>query len=142
MRRWPMNIALAGVAALVASVLVVMQWGNRRRAKALPDIADESFLQTYRDRFETADDAVVLKERNYIAKLLGIPAQKLTPQQAFKELEGHASLSYDVALGDLASDIDNAYKNTGLRAPSVFPATVGEAIDALVRARRASRQAS
>jgi hypothetical protein len=135
--RWLVSIAWA-VAVGVASVLVMMRWGNRRRAKALPDVSDREFLRMYHERFAPGDEAVVLRERNYIARLLGVPTPKLTPAQAFSELERYSSLSYHVALGDLASDIDAAYRKAGLKSPSVFPPTVGEAIDALREVRAAA----
>lgn len=111
---------------------------KRRRAKNLPDISDEGFLRIYKRKFADPD-AIVLEERRSIASHIGLPARKLSPAHVFKELSKYTGFvgEYEVGMGDLESERMELCERAGVEKPSPFPATVGELIHEVVKAKLA-----
>jgi len=130
-----MSLILVSFTALAVGAVVYINWLNSRSAKALPSISDNEFLLMYKANFDTPDEAV-LQERTYLAKTLGLPRDKLAPNQTLADLEKYSRLGFHVALGDLHNDLLSlSASQTPKRA---FPTSVGEVIHELAQAHRQS----
>ena len=121
-----------GVGVAVTSLLV-----KRLNLKKVPDLGDSAFVNLYRQGFAGDADAVI-RERKFIAKVLGFPYQKLRPNQDFRELSKLAGFdtSYEVGMSDLEDELIELTQRAGINRPPEFPGTVGELISALVTARK------
>jgi hypothetical protein len=123
-------LLLLGVTAAVASYLV-----KTRQARTLANISDDEFIRLYQRRFPDSTESV-LKLRTFVAKHLALPPEKLTPEQTFKELAKHTGFAgeYEVGMGDLESELIEAFEQAGLEPPKTFPITVAEYIHEMLRA--------
>jgi len=124
-------LILGGLGVAAASLLF-----KKRRLPQLPDIPDEEFLKLYET--SPSERMRVLEGRRFIAKHLGLPAHKLSPEQKFEWLAQFTGFAaeYEVGMGDLEDELIELRTRAGLKAPSPFPATVGELVHEIVEARR------
>ena len=127
-------LILGGLGVVTASFLF-----KRRKLPQLPDVADEQFLKLYKVRFG-ASEASILEGRHFVAKHLGLPDRKLSPEQKFEWLAQFTGFAteYEVGMGDLEDELNELCADAGLKPPSQFPATVGELIHEITRAKVAS----
>lgn len=117
-------------------VAIVSLLAKRRSFQRLPDLDDGEFVSVYKQDFD-GDDAAVIRERKFIAKVLGVPHPKLWPNHRFKELSKlHFDVGYEVGTSDLEDILIELCQRAGIEEPSGFPGTVGELIFALVTARK------
>jgi len=102
---------------------------KRKRLRQIPEISDQEFLRVYRTKFGTPEE-IVLRERRYLGKVLGIPDQKLSPEQTLKGLSKHGGLiEFQVGMGDLDSDLIDLLDRAGVESKDFTPPpTVGELI--------------
>ena len=123
-------LLLIGVTAAAASYLI-----RTRQTRTLPSISDDEFVKLYQRRFADSIESV-LKLRTFIAKHLALPPEKLAPHHTFKELAKHTGFAgeYEVGMGDLESELIEAFERAGLEAPKTFPNTVAEFIHEMLRA--------
>ena len=87
---------------------------------------------------EFSDPApIVLEQRRVVAKHVGIPAEKLAPSHTFKQLARYTGFAgeYEVGMGDLEDELIELFERTSLERPEAFPATVGEFIHEVLRAK-------
>jgi hypothetical protein len=128
-------LLLGGAALAAASTLF-----KARKAKELPDISNQEFLNVYRLRFNGLDNAV-LAERSAIAECLGVPYQKLSPTQTFKSLSKYTGFitEYEIGMSDLGDELAHRYEQAGLKTPESFPETVGEFIHEIINATKKSK---
>jgi hypothetical protein len=119
---------------ICASVAAAVFVTDRFRMR-LPDIADEKFVRLY--QVEHADDrALIIEERRYLARTLGVSYLKLSPQQTWQQLRPPSALfGFDVGLADVEDDLRKALTHAGLSFPGRLPPTVGETIHQFLRAR-------
>ena len=127
-------LILAGLGVATAPFLF-----KRRKLPQLPDVADEQFLKLYKVRFG-ASEASILEGRHFVAKHLGLPDSKLSPEQKFEWLSQFTGFAteYEVGIGDLEDELNEMLADAGLKAPSSFPTTVGELIHEIAKAKDAS----
>ena len=124
-------LIIGGLGVAAASFLF-KQWKLPR----LPDVNDDQFLRLYKMRFDTLDSRI-LEGRNFIAKRLGLPENKLSPEQEFAWLSQFTGFAteYEVGMGDLEDEFNQMCADAGLKVPSSFPATVGELIHEIAKAK-------
>jgi hypothetical protein len=126
-----MWLLLGGVGVAIIQVLA-----KRRSFQRLPDVDDGEFLSVYKRGFD-GDDAAVIRERKFIAKVLGVPHLKLRPNHRFEELSKlRFDVGYEIGMSDLEDILIELRQRTGIDAPSDLPETVGELIFALVTVRK------
>lgn len=125
-------LLLGGVALATASELV-----KRRAAARLPDVPDEDFLRGYRRKFG-GPEAGVLEERKFVARHIGLPARKLSPEHRFGDLSKYTGFvsEYEVGVSDLEDELAELCQRAAVKPPPRFPATVGEYINEMLKARR------
>ena len=125
-----MWLLLGGVGVAIVSLLA-----KRRSFRKLPDLGDGEFVSIYKQRFD-GDGTAVIRERKFVAKILGVPHRKLRPDHRFKELSNlHFDVGYEVGMSDLEDILIELRQRAGIKEPLAFPATVGELIFALVTLR-------
>jgi hypothetical protein len=127
-------LIIGGLGVATASLLF-----KRWKLPSLPDVTDEQFLKLYKVRFNTPE-ALILGGRHFIAKHLGLPDRKLSPEQKFEWLAQFTGFAaeYEVGMGDLEDELNEICASAGLKAPLPFPATVGELIHEIAKAKEAS----
>ncbi len=115
---------------------------KKRRLRHLPDVSDDDFLEIFAGRFPDMPDVTVIHERRHIAGLIGMPVRKLSPDHAFEELSEYLNFlgSYDLAIGDLEDEISELFEDLGMEKPYHSPATVGELIYEIAKAKMISQR--
>lgn len=123
------GIVVAGIGALY----------RRIRARGLPDVPDEVFVERFQKNGLVASQELVLQERRNVASLLSIPAQKLSPEQTVDELRKEFAFFADFSVGanDLYDEAMEARQRVGLGEWVSPPDTVGEFLEGLMRGRHA-----
>ena len=118
------------MAAAAASYFV-----KTRQARTLSSITDDEFAKLYQRRFADSTDSV-LKLRRFVAKHLTLPTDKVAPDQSFKQLAKYAGFAgeYELGMGDLESELMEAFTRAGVEPPKTFPNTVAEFIHEMLRA--------
>lgn len=108
----------------------------RRRSGHLPDVPDEDFLRIFKKKFD-GRDSVVIEERNTVAGHIALPARKLSPEQKFSDLAKYAGFvgEYEVGMGDLEDRLIELCRRASMGNPNPFPATVGEYIQEVAKAK-------
>lgn len=110
----------------------------KRRIKKLPDINDEQFIKKFLAVYGGVTSEVIIRERDYLASQLGIACNKLDPNYTFddlsKHLEDHFG-SYSLAIGDIESSVSELFEKLGVKKPYKSPATIGELIYEIVKAK-------
>ena len=128
-------IQLVPLLLIGATIAAVSYLVRARQARTLTTISDDEFGKLYQRRFADSSEPV-LKQRVFVAKHLALPAEKLAPDQTFKELAKYTGFAaeYEVGLGDLEFELMEAYERAGLDPPKTFPNTVGEFIHVMLGA--------
>jgi len=123
-------LLLIGLTAAAASYLF-----KTRQIRTLPSVSDDEFARFYQRRFADSISSV-LKLREFVAKHLALPADRLAPDQTFKQLAKYTGFvgEYEVGMGDLESELMEAFARGGLPPPKTFPNTVAEFIHEMLRA--------
>jgi hypothetical protein len=123
-------LIMGGLGVAAASLLF-----KKRKLTQLSNVSDDTFLTRYESKFDPSGGKV-LEGRRFIAKHLGLPWQKLSPEQRFVWLSQFTGFvaEYQVGMGDLEDELGEMYSRAGLKAPAPFPATVGEFINEMVKA--------
>ena len=126
-------LLLVGLAVAAVGVLF-----RRATARRLPDVPDEVFVERIRRSYAGGRE-VVLKERCFVASLLSIPAQKLSPEQTIDELRRRFSFlaEFSVGANDLYDEAAEMRQASGLPGRESAPDTIGELIEDLARGREA-----
>lgn len=122
---------------VVAGLFLASGVLKRYRLRDHPEVSDDEFLRLYDERFTTPRTEVIEK-RNEIAKILGLPAGKLSPDDRIGDLAWRAGFfgSDSVALGDLDEKLAAMSKQAGLESPASRTMTVAEFISQTSAARR------
>ena|SRR5215217_1095509 len=122
-------VLLAGLALAAASELF-----KRRKLPELPSMSEEEFLRAYIEKFNRPE-AAVGEGRRLIANSLGLPYDKLSPDQRFEDLAKYSGFitEYEVGMGHLGDELTTLCERTGAEKPGPFPSTVGEYIHQLAR---------
>lgn len=125
-------IILIGLGVGLASVLII-----KRRAKTLPNVSDDIFLEKFNAAFPGVANEMVLHERKNVARQLGISCEKLDPAYTFDELSKYLNFlgSYDLAIGDLESTVSELFEKLGVEKPYRIPSNIGELIYEVVKAK-------
>ena len=105
----------------------------------LPDVTEDQFLRLHKIRFDTSENRI-LEGRHFVAKHLGLPDSKLSPEQKFEWLAQFTGFAteYEVGMGDIEDELNEICADAGLKVPSPFPATVGELIHEIAKAQDTS----
>jgi hypothetical protein len=120
---------------LLAVVWLTFGWLYRRaRLRRLPEISDREFLRRFSSRF-AAPPARVLTARRRVAKVLGLPEQKLSPEYKFDDLARRVQLLGDFGMGwdNLIEEVGDAASRAGLPRPE-WVETVGDLVAGLIQA--------
>ena len=109
---------------------------KRSKLPELPEISDEEFLRKYNTRFITTD-VMVLEGRKLVAEHLGIPYQKLSPDQNFERISRYTGFvtEYEVGISDLEDKLFDLCERVNTSPPDPFPETVGEFIYEIAKAK-------
>lgn len=112
---------------------------RRLKARRFPDVPEELFL----DRFHRHHEGVpnqVLHQRQRVASILGIPAQKLSPEHTLGELSLHFAFlaEFSIAVNDLYDEAAEMRRLQGLHARVSPPETIGELIEDLTETGKGS----
>lgn len=123
---------LLGCLAIVAA----SELYKRRNLSDLPEISDEEFLRMYNRRFITPD-VMVFEGRKLVAEHLGIPYQKLSPDQNFQRISRYTGFvtEYELGMSDLEDKLFDLCERVNISPPRPFPETVGEFINEMARAK-------
>lgn len=114
----------------------------KRKVKKLPDLSNDEFVNKYKGLYGDVSSEAVLQERDYLARLLEIPCQKLDPSYTFDELSKHLDDSfggYQLAIGDLESTISELFEKLGVQKPYNSPANIGECIRDIIKAKNVDK---
>jgi hypothetical protein len=111
---------------------------RRVRSRELPDVSDEVFVERIRRSYAGGTE-ILLKERRFVASLLSIPVQKLSPEQTIDELRRRFSFlaEFSVGANDLYDEAAEMRQAAGLPGRESPPDTIGELIEDLARGREA-----
>jgi len=119
-----MTPLLAIVAAVVTAGVALFAVRSRRAAMRLPSVSDEEFLTRW-GAVDRERSRGILRERDYVAKVLGVPADRLKADTTVAELRSYINpVRYEVARSDLADDVREK-----------LPETIGGIIDMLMQRR-------
>lgn len=121
------------IALCVVLVLIFWDWMVKRsRTSRKPETSDEDFLVACRGPNETGLDAIIIDKRRVIAKELGLPTEKLSPDDNLLMLRDRycTVVSGHLALGDLLEDLEHNSPESAALKPQAEPDTVREYIDA------------
>lgn len=131
-------LLLGGMGVAGASYLF-KSWSSR----TLKITSDEEFLRLYSKTYSDSAD-LVLQQRRIIAAHLGLPAERLAPDLTFKRLSSYAGFAgeYEVGMGDLEEELRELFQKASLKVSPSFPATIGELIHEIARAKGISRSGS
>jgi hypothetical protein len=124
-----LTVALLALSIGVAALGAVYR---RTRAKSLPSMSDDDFLSDFLNRHPvTAPPNVILAERRRVARVLGIPPERLTADQSEQLLSERLSffVHFSVAWNDLVDEAAEARQASGLGPRARPPLTVGEVIE-------------
>ena len=126
-------------ALLIVGVLAWVKLTKWGRLRGLPDVTDDAFVENYAKQFSTLREQVILGRRD-LARILGIPATKLSPDDRLQDVARRAGFfgSDSVALNDLDEELLTVFKEAGLEKPAARATTVAEAIHQLSTARSVS----
>ena len=105
---------------------------SRLRASAFPSISDDEFVREFIARHPVAAaPATILKERRRIARILGIPPDRLAPGQSGEALSSRLTFlaEFSIAWNDLADDAAEAREASGLGPREPPPQTIGELLE-------------
>lgn len=127
-------LIIGGIGVATASFLF-----KKLKLPRLPDVSDDQFLRLQKIRFDTPE-ARILEGRHFVARHLGLPDSKLSPEHKFEWLSQFTGFAteYEVGMGDLEDELNEMCGDAGLKAPSSFPGTVGELIHEIAKAKDAS----
>jgi hypothetical protein len=112
---------------------------RRLRAKSLLRVSDEEFISVFLARQEvSASREAILEGRRYIARVLGIPIAKLSPEHTVEFLSARFSYlaEFSVAWNDLHDEAEEARDAAGLDRREVCPTTIGELLEDILLARK------
>jgi len=116
--------------ALVAIVTVAIGSLYRfRRARSLPDISDEEFLERYSLQYPS-ENRDIARVRRRIASILNIPYLKLAPDQQLDELSRRFEFLCEFSVGwsDLEDEVRELRRERGADEDAGQPVTVGELV--------------
>lgn len=128
------------MAFVLIAFLLTWDWlVKRRRVTRRAELSDEDFLNAYGLQRDAAKDTEILEVRRQIARELGLPSAKLTPDDKLAELRDHFSLvgNGDLALADLFEDLEAAAGKPVTARSRHMPETVREYIAAFLDRSRA-----
>ena len=127
-------IVLLGILVAIGGVVY-----RRFRAKGIPTISDEEFLSAFVARHKvSASREAILKERRSIARMLGVPFEKLAPEQTAEFLSARFDFIGDFSIGwnNLYDEAVEAREAAGLDRRDVCPTTVGEFLEDILLPRK------
>jgi len=112
----------------------------KRKTKYLPNVSDDIFYEKFNTVFPGIPKEYVLLERNNVAKRLDISFEKLDPSFTFDMLSKHLNLlgNYDLAIGDLESEVSELFERLGVKKPYKSPSNIGELIFEIIEAKKRS----
>jgi hypothetical protein len=118
---------ILGVSLVGVSCLGAMWWLRQRHFRELPRIGDAEFAAQMSKAFGT-DPIAVTVERKHIARVVGVPFEKLRPDTRFADvIAGRFDVSTRVGLGHLEDDFVELSDQA--RVPrQALPPSVGELI--------------
>jgi hypothetical protein len=127
-------LLLVGLLIAVAGLLF-----RRLKARRLPDVPEALFLDRFHRRHEGVPERV-LHQRKRVASILGIPAQKLSPEHTLGELSRHFAFlaEFSVAVNDLYDEAAEARRLQDLHPRVSPPETIGELIEDLAEGGKGS----
>lgn len=126
-----------GLGLVLLSVILV-----KRKVKKLPDLSNDEFVNKFKDLYGEASSEAVLQERDYLARQLEIPCQKLDPSYTFDELSKHLDDSfgsYQLDIGDLENTVSELFEKLGVKKPYKSASTIGELIYEIIKAKTAQQ---
>jgi hypothetical protein len=134
-------LLIVAVATAAAALGIVYK---RLNIRGLPTMTDRDFLRSYWKLNEASiDPQRVLRERELVASVLGVPRERLTPDQTKEDLRRLElfSTDFEVAWSDLLDELAEDRRAAGLplgKTPETLGAVVCAfaEVDAAVRSRR------
>ena len=109
---------------------------RRHQAKHLESLSGAEFLERFSQRLAAPADRV-LRERNRVARIFGIPQEKLSPEQSIEELSKRFGYLTDFMVGwdCLADEIIELRESAGTDTNLGLPSTVGQLVAELAQLR-------
>jgi hypothetical protein len=126
-------LLLVGLVVVAVGILF-----RRARARQLPDVSEDLFLERFQRHHEGARDHV-LAERRRVASSLGTPVGKLSPEQTLDELSRRFGFlaEFSVAINDLYDEAAEMRQLAGLVTRDSLPDTIGDLVEDLAKGREA-----
>lgn len=118
---------------------------RHRRAQGLEDVTDEEFLNRFYTAFpHSISRYFILQGRNRVASILGIPAEKLAPEQHLSDLSKRFEYlgQFSVGWTDLDDEAEEMRQAAGLETREELPQTVGELVRDLAAGKQSIRSTS
>jgi hypothetical protein len=103
-------------------------------AKILPNISDEVFVVRF-SRSYSAKPEQIVEARRRVARILGVPAEKLAPDHTYKNLAQLFDTlgRFSVAWSDLEYEVQEKARSQKPW-PEEYPSTVGDLVAGLIQA--------
>jgi len=99
------------------------------RSRRFPSLSDSEFLEVFH-RHYCGNDGTILDKRSYVAHVLGIPVDKVSPEQTPEELQERIGYITDfyIAWDCLLDDAEEARIEIGLKSRRDQTSTIGDLV--------------
>lgn len=117
----------------LAGILTISR--RHRGAKILPSVSDEEFALRF-SRLYSARPEQVIETRRRVARILGIPVEKLAPEQTYRDLVQLFDMlgNFSVAWSDLEYEVQEIARIPNA-SQEEYPSTVGDLVAGLIQAK-------
>jgi hypothetical protein len=128
------------ILAVIGLVGTLMISRRSKSAKSLPLVSDEEFVLRFSQSCSAKPEQVI-ETRRRVARILGVPAEKLAPGHTYKDLAQLFDMlgNLSVAWSDLEYEVQEIAR-TPKPSPEEYPATVGDLVAGLIQAKRLASQ--
>lgn len=120
----------------VVGILGLYMFSRRKGAKNLSNMSDDEFFVRF-SRSYIAKPEQVIETRRRVARILGVPSEKLAPDHTYKSLAQLFDTfgNFSVAWSDLEYEVQETMRNP-MQSPEDYPTTVGDLVAGLIQATR------
>ncbi len=132
-----LNLLIIATVTVLAIVIFMLSKQRKQKFLVFTDMSDDEFVRIFHQNFSFSPKEIVVRERQFVANLLGIPVTKLSPLQTFTQFsEVMEPLEYSLVLGDLEEEISELFADASITKPYPTPSNIGGLIEAIIPAKQ------